>query len=361
MTKTEDVIFLSGQGNHELGLKILEELSELFGSRCQFDHITINKYPDGELDNRIVNHEKIKGKTVVLYQSVYSQELLDEAIDLIWACKHQYGAGYIVAVFPFLWNRRQDPMMKEDKKEKWSKKIVKKDEIQRLRKTIHLLSVCGVDELMVATPHSSAMANACTEYKIKFHEIDPSSLFSTTVQTFVPHEYHHLIKIYAPDAGSIPRAVNLANLLHCPVLFNLKNRAINDKTSIIEEEVNERDGLVKEFRDYYKFQEIYYITPELVKNVIIIMVEDEVASGGTANDTGQMLQKFEAKSIFLLATHPVLTPGWRNKLFYNYPFTKIIMTNTIPRGYDKRTGGRVFDITVAPMFGASLFKILNRL
>lgn len=310
MQKT-DVVFLSGQGNHELGLKILDELSELFGSRCQFDHITINKYPDGELDNRIVNHSKIKGKTVVLYQSVFSQEMLDEAIDLIWACKHQYGATYIIAVFPFLWNRRQDPMMTEDKKEKWSKKIVKQDEVQRLRKTIHLLSCCGVNELMVATPHSNAMENACIEYGIKFHEIDPSSLFATTIQTFVPHEDHHLIKIYAPDAGSIPRAVNLANLLHCPVLFNLKHRAINDKTSIVEEKIEERDNLVNEFRDYYKFQEIYYINPELVKNMIIIMIEDEVASGSTANDTGQMLQRLTAKSVFLLATHPVLSNSCR--------------------------------------------------
>jgi len=361
MKKVDEVFFLSGQGNHEFGTKILVELSELFGQRCQFDHLAINKYSDGEFDNRIVNYEKIKGKTIIFYQSMSSQELVDEALDLIWACKHQYGASYIIGVFPFLWNRRQDPMMKEDEKERWSKKIVKKDEIQRLKKTIHLLSVCGINEMMVATPHSNAMKNACDEHGIKFHEIDPSALFATTVQTFVSSEEQSLIKIYAPDAGSIPRAVNLAKIIHCSVLFNLKNRAINNKTSIVKEEASEMERLVNEFRTYYNYDNIEYITPELVKQKIIIMIEDEVASGETANNTGQMLQKFNVKSIFLFATHPVLTFGWRNKLFYCDPFKKIIMTDTIKRGFDKRTGGKIFDISLAPLFGSSLFKILNKL
>ncbi|HLP86613.1 MAG TPA: phosphoribosyltransferase family protein, partial [Candidatus Paceibacterota bacterium] len=268
---------------------------------------------------------------------------------------------HIIAVLPFLWNRRQDPIMTEDDKEKWSRKIAKPDEIQRLRKIIHLLSVCGVNELLVATPHSNKMAKYCEDYDIKFHEIDPSMQFANTIQTYIPSENMSIARIYAPDAGSIPRAVNIARILRCPVIFNLKNREYNRETSIVKDKEEILENLSKEFREYYHFEELYHITPELVTDKIMIMIEDEVASGGTANETARMLQKCEVKSIFLLATHAVLTLGWRNKLFYLNPFKKIIMTNTITRGYDKRTGGSIFDITLAPQFASYLFKILKRL
>jgi len=362
MKNTEEIVFLSGNGNHHLGSKILTDLSELLGRQCTFNHINFSKYPDGELDNRIVNHENINGKVVVFYQSMFSHELVHEAEDLLWAIKHQYGARYVIGIFPFLLNRRQDPAMKEGEKEKWSKKIAKPHEIQRLKKTIHLLKVCGVDEMLVATPHSNEMSKACDEYGIKFHEINPSKLFATTVQTFIPDEEDQKqISVYAPDAGSIPRAIDLARILNNPVVFNLKNRATNDKTSILNHRDEEIENLEKEFKDYYNFENIHYINPALVENKNMIMIEDEVASGGTANDTARLLQKMGAKSVILFATHPVLTLGWRNKLFFNDPFTKIAMTDTIPRNYEKRTGGKIFDISLSQLFASSLFKIIEGL
>lgn len=356
----EEVIFLSGQGNHQLGAKILSELSELFGQRCLFNHINFNKHSEGEFDNRIVNFEKINGKIVVLYQSMYELELLYEAMEFIRACKNQYGAKYVIGVFPFLWNRRQDSVMEETEKERWLRKVAKPDEIQRLNQTVYFLKCAGLDEMIVATPHSSAMKKACIEYGIKFYEIDPSPIFANKAQTFYPEEQDS-IYTYAPDAGSIPRAINLARILNRPVLFNLKNRAINSITSILNETKEEMEKLTKEFREYYKYKLIHYITPENVMDKIIIMVEDEVASGGTSNNTGQLLKKLGAKSVLLFATHPVLTWGWRNKLFINNPFTKIIMTDTIPRGYEKRTGGKVTDISLDSLFASSLFKVLNTL
>lgn len=359
MKDHQDVIFLSGNGNFKLGSKILEHLSELFGKRCFFGHINFNKYPEGELDNRIVNHENIKGKIVVIYQSIFKQQYEDELTDLVWALKHQYGARYIIGVFPFFWNRRQDPIMEENINEKWSKKIAKPEEIQRLKKSISILHFCGLNEMIVATPHSNAMALACKEYEIKFNEINPTIKFATTVHTFTPEEEWNLLRVYAPDAGSIPRAVKLASILHCPVLFNLKNRAINSVTSIVDEKKEEIDRLVEEFRQYYKFDDIYYITSDLIKGNIIVIIEDEVASGGTANTTANRLKELAAKAIMLLATHAVLIRGWKNKLFYMNPFSRLVLSNTIPRGHKKRTGGKIFDINLAQEFGDSLFRILD--
>jgi len=361
MKDLKEIVFLSGQGNHQLGSKILKELSELYGQSCTFDHINFNKHPEGELDNRIVSYEKLKGKTIVFYSSLSSQELLDEALDIIWACKHQYKTSYIIGIFPFMWNRRQDPIMEIEEKEKWSKKTAKPDEIQRLRETIYFLRCAGLDEMIVATPHSSAMAEYCKMYDVKFHEVDPSPLFASKIQTsFIPPEDLPLVKVYTPDAGSMPRAICLACILKCPVLFNTKNRATNNETSIVDEDKNEIKRLEKEFREYYNYKKIHYVSSEPIKDSIIVMVEDEVASGGTANKTGIALRKFGIKSLFFFATHPVLVWGWRNKLFFNNPFTKITMTDTIVRGYDKQTGGKIFDISLAPLFGSVLFRILDQ-
>ncbi len=362
MKNVEKIVFLSGNGNHQLGSEILKELSELLGENCEFDHINYNDWPDGEPDDRIVKYEKIKGKTVVFYQSIYSQELQTEAFDLIWAIKHQYGAKYVIAIFPFFWNRRQDPISNENEKEgPWSKKILKPDEIKRLERSIHLFSVCGVNEMMVATPHSNAMSKLCKKYNIVFHEINPASLFATKINTFVRLEDRNKLRTYAPDIGSMERAIEMGRIFNCPVLFNQKNRAINSEISIVQKEENEIKELILELKKFYKFEDIHHMTHELVQDNIMIMVEDEIASGTTANDTGRLLQGTKAKSIILVATHTVLTPGWRNKLFNKNPFEKIIVTNTIYRGYEKRTGGLIIDISVASLFADSLFQILKSL
>ena len=175
-----EIVFLCGNGNHPLSAKVLEGLKEFFGQSCKFDHINFNKFYEGELDNRIPNYLKINGKTVVLFQTMSSQELVDEMMDLIWACKKQYGAKKLILISSFVWYRRQDPEMEESLDNLFGKKA-KPDEIQRLRMLMDNLSHNGVDELITVTPHSITMSEACKEFGIIFHEIDPSSLFVDTM------------------------------------------------------------------------------------------------------------------------------------------------------------------------------------
>ena len=109
----------------------------------------------------------------------------------------------------------------------------------------------------------------------------------------------------------------------------------------------------------YNYAEIFYATSELVANKIIIMVEDEVASGGTANSTGRLLKSNGAKSIFFFATHSVFTWGWKNKFLQENPFTKIIMADSIHRDYENRTGGLIVDVSLASPIASTLFKLLT--
>jgi|SRR3989344_4378670 len=356
--KNKEVIFLSGNGNHALGREILINLSETLGEKCSFDHINYSKFQDGELDNRIPLYKKVKGKTVVFYQSIYNQDLATEALDLIWALKHQYGAKYIIGVFPFMLYRRQDPKM-EINPDEFNYKEAKPDEIQRLRMIISILAFCGLNEMLVGTPHSDSMEKYAKESGIIFHEIDVSRIFSNMIQTLIKDNERNLIRVYSPDWGSVPRAIKVAKILNCPVLFNLKDRKIDGETKIVEAELKDIEDKITWAKETFDFEEIYYATHDLVAGMIIIMMEDEVATGGTANDTGLLLRKYLVKDLYFLATHPVLTLGWRNKLLKHNPFTKIVFTNTIPRTYEKQTGGEVLDLSIAPQFGSVLFKILN--
>jgi phosphoribosylpyrophosphate synthetase len=357
----QNVVFFCGQGNYPLNELMLKELTELTGEKCSVGHINFNLFPDKELDDRFASHKNIKGKTVVFFQSLYSQELFDEATDLIWACKHQYGATHIIGIFPFFLGRRQDAKMESGEEEIINKKTPKPDEIQRLRKNISILKFCGVNEMIVATPHSQAMEDACKEYNVKFHEIDPSKIFATKIQTFVQEEEWQLIKTYAPDWGSIPRAVKLAKILNCPVVFSLKDRKLSTETSSLEVEAHEIEKIIKYFKDKFNFDNIHFITPELIKDSIIVMVEDEVSTGGTANNTAQVIVSMGSRLFILLATHPVLTSGWKNKLFQKNPFAKVVMADSIPRGYAKSTGGKITDITLSELLASKLFQILKNI
>ena len=150
---------------------------------------------------------------------MYTPELAEESQELIWALKRQYGAAYIIAVFPFLRYRRQDHPEKQY-------------EINRLRMIIDRLAHVGTDEMIVVTPHSDQMAKNCAQYGIKFNAIDPSNFFAETVKTYLPGGVNDNSHVYAPDLGSVPRAIALANLLNLSVLFNVKRRDLNNETDI---------------------------------------------------------------------------------------------------------------------------------
>ncbi|MEA3399278.1 MAG: hypothetical protein U9R00_02055 [Patescibacteria group bacterium] len=365
MEKFNEVVFLCGNGNSSLGIRILKELSKLLGKNCVFDHINFSNYPERELDNNIVDYKKLKGKTVVFFQSMFSEQNIlseqyfDEIIDLIWAAKHQYGANRILGIFPFIKDRRQDPSMQEIILADGSKKVAKPYEIQRLKKNFFFLKVAGLDGVLTATPHSNAMAEYCKEYKIKFHEIELSPVFVKNVHTFVKKEELNLVVAYAPDAGSIPRAIAFARIMNCPVYFNLKNRDENGNIKILDKLDQKAKTLEKKLRSYYEFKDIHFATSDLVKGKIIVMIEDEVSSGDTANKTARNLKKFSVKSILFFATHSVLNSGWKKKFFKNEPFEVVGMADTIIRDYKNSTGGKILSIQTAPLFASSLFHLLK--
>jgi ribose-phosphate pyrophosphokinase len=345
MKNLDNVLFYSGNGNHQLGAKILLQLREYLGHDINFSHIDFGQFADGESDASIPRFSGIAGQTIVFYQSIYNQALLEEALDLIWAMKRQYQAAYLIAVIPFLTFRRQDHEEKQQ-------------EICRLKMVIDRLHHAGVDELITVCPHSKLLPKYCSEFGVTLRPVDPAPIFASTIKTYLPDNP----VIYSPDEGSIARAIDLAKLTHSQVVFTLKERGVNNEANIKPENTAEIKEIIAKYQKEKKFSEIYYADfqdAEKIAGQAIIMVEDEISTGGTANTTGQHLKALGARTIFLAAVHPVLTAGWRRRLFDNNPFAKIILGDTIPRGYEKMTGGRIHDISVADLVAQAVYNSLQ--
>ncbi len=340
----DEVLFFSGNGNHLLGEKVLSKLSEFYGIKLSFQHISYAEFPDGESDNSIPNHAKIFQKTVVVIQSTFTQNFTAELLELCWAIKHQYGAKHLIAVLPFMRYRRQDHPEKPE-------------EINRNRMFIERLRHCGVDELVVVTPHSDEIATNCKHAGITFHEVDVSPIFASVINTLLTPELQEKTYVFTPDQGSIPRAINLAKHLDVGVLFSLKFRGSNNETLIVEPTPEQIESVIQS----YNFPKLSYASKTEIDGSIIIMAEDEIASGGTSNSTAKKLKACGAKKIYLTATHPVCIPGWKRKLFDGAPFDKVMVCDTIPRGLKERTGGQIHDVSVADSLASVIFKTLRSL
>ncbi len=338
------VLFYSGNGNHQLGARILNALREYRGDNSVFSHIDCDFFPDGDFDTHIPRFADIEGKPVVFYQSIFEHKFFEEALELIWAIKKQYKAAYLIAIIPFIIFRRQDHEEKLD-------------EICRLRMAIDRLRHAGVDEIITVSPHSPKMKQFCDEFSIKMWEIDPSPLFAATIKTYL----ETVPTIYSPDEGSISRAVALAKLSDSRVIFSLKNRGLNNEITIKPEEESEITRIISYYQEEKKFSKIYYADADYINGASIVITEDETATGGTANKTGQRLKNLGAKELLLLASHGVLCPGFRRKLFENDTFDKVILGDTIPRDYEKRTGGKIHDICFAELIAQTLYKRLQAL
>lgn len=344
MEKNDNFLFYSGNGNHALGAKILKNLLEYLEMDYSFSHTDFGKFPDKETDDTIPKSSKIKDKTIIFYQSIFDEILLLEALQLIYALKIQYESLRLIAVIPFVIYRRQDHPEKTG-------------EICRLKMLVHFLKSAGVDEVVTITPHSPKMEEFFQKVDIKFHEANPAIILASPIKTYLSDLLEKPI-LYSPDGGSIPRAIELARLINGTVLFSLKERGLNNEIEIKEAEKEEISSIIENYQEK-GFSDLNYANAESISGKSIVMIEDEVSTGGTANETAQNLKKYGATGIIFLATHPVLVSGWRRKLFDNNPFDKVIMGDTIPRDYEKSTGGLIHDVSMAEPLAQALYKALK--
>ncbi len=341
----EDFMFFCGRNNRPLGDGVLKHLKEYLGASLGPDFIDFGEWRDSCPNNKIPRFKDVRGKTIVLFDSIVSEKAMLEFITLAMAFKEQYKASRLIAVLPFILTRRCDHEEPEYHYE-----------INYLRFYLKLLAVSGVDDLIVCTPHSNSMENICQELGINFF---PAYMdFTRTIKTIIPK--NEKIVFYSPDLGSISRAVFHAQ--HFPdsvVLFDLKERKANNQTEILEVDNDVINGIITEYQQYFGYTKINYFSEEGARDANVVIIEDEMSSGGTANQTAKKLKLAGAKSIFLAFTHPVCVNGWKYTLFDGEPFSRVLAADTIIRDQSNRTWGKVLDVSAAETIASALYKVLT--
>lgn len=337
--KASEFIFLSGNGNFELSEKTIRYINNSSGQSFQFSHIDFDNYTDGEPAFKIENPEKIQGKVLILFQSMFDLEKVEEFLALAFACKYQYKARHLIAVMPFMRYRRQENKDKHC-------------EINRNLMLLKLMKAVGVDEAIFCDIHSETTLEDCCENGIVAHNVSSARIIAELLEPIITDKEN--VKIYSPDQGSIPRAITLKGFIKVPIIYNLKNRDALGVSQVADQDVitliNKKYG-----------PDISFTEQENVHNQTIIMFEDEVATGSTAKMTGIRLKKMGAKELIFCATHPVCCDGWKRVFIDNSPFDRIILANTVPRGYEKSTGGKVINASVHPVIAIKLLNIMKNL
>ena len=345
MERLGEVIFFKGISNPTLAEEVLEVINEYLPRNPSFSHINFARFGDRELDDMFPDFEQIADRTVIFFECLKDEETVFRFLSLCWAAKHQYSARRIVAVLSFVHFRRQDH----------PENIA---EINRSLWLAAMMKASGVDHVILVTPHSSQIGINFEQVGITFKAVDASNVFVNALLPLLPaHNRAERVKVLTPDEGSISRAIALARKLEIGVFFSLQNRGFSNEKVLLDADREQIESIKAK---YPHFTDLEYATSENVRGMTLIIVEDELDTGGTANKRGVMLKEYGAGKIYLCVTHPVCSNGWKRKLFSGNPFDQVIMGNTIFRGVEKRTGGFINDVSMAGPLATELFQLLEQ-
>ena len=137
--------------------------------------------------------------------------------------------------------------------------------------------------------------------------------------------------VVSPDLGNAKQASHFARLLKLPVAAGSKRRLSDDRVAI-DSIVGDVDG----------------------KNVIVI--DDEIANGGTIIEVLQKLRERRVKTITVVCTHGLFTGTAIARLGAQPDIEEIVVTDTVPIPSDKRLPNMTI-LSVAPLLAEAIRRI----
>jgi ribose-phosphate pyrophosphokinase len=137
--------------------------------------------------------------------------------------------------------------------------------------------------------------------------------------------------VVSPDLGNAKSATHFARMLNLPVAAANKQRLSDDKVEI-DAIVGDVDG----------------------KNVIII--DDEIANGGTIIEVLRKLRERKVKRISVVCTHGLFTGKAIERLCQQPDIEEIVTTNTVPIPKEKRLPN-MHILSVGPLLAETIHRI----
>ena len=301
-----DFRLFSGRANPEFA----KEVAAILG--VELGRISIRPFPNSETSVQI--EESIRGTDIYIIQPTCepANDHLMELLLTIDAMKRA-SARQITAVIPYFGYARQDH--KTTGREPISAKLV-----------AELLTTAGANRVAALDLHASQIQG--------FFDIPMDHL--TAVATLVNYFREKHIEngvIASPDVGRAKLAEKYMDMLELPLALMHKRRS----------------GVGG--------QQVEFV--ELVGDVAgrtPIIIDDEIATGGTIYKQVEALSKAGAKPAYISVTHPVLVGSALERL--SHPgIQEVVVTNTIPVPAEKRLNGKIKVLSIAPLVAEAILRI----
>lgn len=293
---------LSGNANRELAGEICKHIGISLGKA------EVSQFSDGEI--KVIINENVRGSDAFVVQPTCGpvNDSLMELLILIDALKRA-SADRITAVIPYYGYARQD--RKTRGREPITAKLV-----------ANLLTTAGVDRVLTIDLHSGQIQGF---FDIPVDHLTAIRILSDYLGTKDLKDH----VVVSPDAGSIPRARDMAERLNLPVAFVDKRRPEPNMVEVM--------NVVGNIAGHHA-----------------IILDDMIDTGGSLLQAAAALRNLGAKSVTACATHGVFSGKAKGNV-EDAGFAELVVTNTIPVDTNIRPLVKV--LSVAPILGDAIVRI----
>lgn len=299
-----DIKLYAGSGSPELAQKIAEYLEQRLSPR------EIIQFPNENIFVKLNN--SARGQDVYVIQTTCSpvHYNLMELLIMIQTVRLD-SAARITAVVPYLCYGRSD----------------KKDQPRvpiTARLVADMIESAGADRYMTFDPHAGQLQGF---FSIPGDVLTASHTITDHIKDHMQAEMKDPV-VVATDLGFAKKGRNYALDLDVPIAFIEKRRAGNDAKA-------EALTLIGDVRGHD-----------------VIIVDDEVDTGGSIAQAVDVVKNSGARDIYLAFIHPLFSKSAAQRLA-DLPIKHIITTDTVPIPHAKMNPleGRITIVSIAPLLG----------
>ena len=280
------MIFVGDLANSDLSNKLAEKL----GVKVIFPDKHI--FPDGEMRMRII--EEVAGEEIILLKTHADpiDSSILETLFLIDVLKRN-GAEAVTAIIPYLGYQRADHMFRTG-------------EGVPLEVVISGLEAVGLSKVILVDPHSIRIPEL---FHVPAVDLSAAEVFAEKIKSMDLSKGS--FSVVTPDMGGIRRIKIISEMVGgAPYATIEKNRDL--ETGNVE--AAKVEGEIKE---------------------TCFIVDDMISSGGTIVKAVDALKAQGAKTIYVMATHGVLSEN-APKLLQESGAEKIFVTDSLPVSSEKK-------------------------
>jgi len=187
-----------------------------------------------------------------------------------------------------------------------------------------LLVAAGANRILAMTLHSPQVHGFFSV------PVDHMNALALLARHFSRHKLKNTV-VVSPDLGNAKEASHFARMLEVPVAAGSKKR-VSDERVVIDRLVGDVDG----------------------KNVIVL--DDEIANGGTIVEVLNRLRERRVKQIAVACTHGLFTGEAIPRLRAQSDVAEIVTTDTVPIPPEKRLKNMTI-LSIAPLLAETIRRI----